>query len=125
MQIVVSNVQVRHGLLMLVPETIQVLGGMVEELEEARKRLVIEVNKPPRGIRLDFFRELFRSWYFLQLEEVVSWCLFSWNYYLLQLELTWYIIQFMLPPLTSYSEVVSWCLFIWNYQVFRYFLIGF
>lgn len=51
MQIVVSSVQVRHGLLMLVPETIQVLGGMVEELEEARKRLVIEVNKPPRGIR--------------------------------------------------------------------------
>ncbi|KAF8050906.1 hypothetical protein N665_1857s0009 [Sinapis alba] len=51
LKIVVSNVQVRHGLLMLVPETIQVLGGMVEELEEARKRLVIEVNKPPRGIR--------------------------------------------------------------------------
>ncbi|KAL0718396.1 hypothetical protein Bca4012_067718 [Brassica carinata] len=50
-KIVVSSVQVRHGLLMLVPETIQVLGGMVEELEEARKRLVIEVNKPPRGIR--------------------------------------------------------------------------
>ncbi|CAH8330618.1 unnamed protein product [Eruca vesicaria subsp. sativa] len=51
LKIVVSNVQVRHGLLMLVPETIQVLGGMVEELEEARKRLVIEVNKPPRGLR--------------------------------------------------------------------------
>ncbi|XP_013661230.2 recQ-mediated genome instability protein 1-like [Brassica napus] len=51
LKIVVSSVQVRHGLLMLVPETIQVLGGMVEELEEARKRLVIEVNKPPRGIR--------------------------------------------------------------------------
>lgn len=51
MQIVVSNVQVRHGLFMLVPEIMQVLGGMVEELEEARKRLVVEVNKPPRGKR--------------------------------------------------------------------------
>ncbi|KAL1204005.1 RecQ-mediated genome instability protein 1 [Cardamine amara subsp. amara] len=51
LKIVVSNVQVRHGLLMLVPEIIQVLGGMVEELEEARKRLVVEVNKPPRGKR--------------------------------------------------------------------------
>lgn len=51
MQIVVSSVQVRHGHLMLVPEIVQVLGGMVEELEEARKRLVVEVNKPPRGKR--------------------------------------------------------------------------
>lgn len=51
MQIVVSNVQVRHGLFMLVPEIVEVLGGMVEELEEARKRLVVEVNKPSRGKR--------------------------------------------------------------------------
>ncbi|KAL9815304.1 RecQ-mediated genome instability protein 1 [Arabidopsis thaliana] len=49
LKIVVSSVQVRHGLLMLVPEIVEVLGGMVEELEEARKRLVVEVNKPPRG----------------------------------------------------------------------------
>ncbi|ESQ31549.1 hypothetical protein EUTSA_v10003815mg [Eutrema salsugineum] len=51
LKIVVSSVQVRHGLLMLVPEIIEVIGGMVEELEEARKRLVVEVNKPPRGKR--------------------------------------------------------------------------
>ncbi|XP_010484096.1 PREDICTED: recQ-mediated genome instability protein 1-like [Camelina sativa] len=51
LKIVVSSVQVRHGLLMLVPEIVEVLGGMVEELEEARKRLVVEVNKPPRGKR--------------------------------------------------------------------------
>lgn len=57
MQVVVSSVQVRHGLLMLVPEIVEVLGGMVEELEEARKRLVVEVNKPPRGKRLDLFKE--------------------------------------------------------------------
>ncbi|WZZ12503.1 hypothetical protein YC2023_105592 [Brassica napus] len=70
LKIVVSSVQVRHGLLMLVPETIQVLGGMVEELEEARKRLVIEVNKPPRGIRscvvvslcLELLLAPFRTW---------------------------------------------------------------
>lgn len=36
---------------MLVPEVIQVLGGLVEELDVARKRLVDEVNKPPRGKR--------------------------------------------------------------------------
>ncbi|KFK28040.1 hypothetical protein AALP_AA8G463900 [Arabis alpina] len=51
LKIVVSSVQVRHGILMLVPEIVEVLGGMVEELEEARKRLVVEVNKPPRGKR--------------------------------------------------------------------------
>lgn len=36
---------------MLVPEAFEVLGGLVEELEAARQRLVEEVNKPPRGIR--------------------------------------------------------------------------
>ncbi|XP_010460418.1 PREDICTED: recQ-mediated genome instability protein 1-like [Camelina sativa] len=51
LKIVVSSVQIRHGLLMLVPEIVEVLGGMVEELEEARKRLVVEVNKLPRGKR--------------------------------------------------------------------------
>jgi len=42
---------VRRGLLMLVPETIEILGGLVEELDAARKRLVEEINKPPRGKR--------------------------------------------------------------------------
>ena len=45
------NVHIRHGLLMLVPQCIEVLGGLVEELDAARKRLVEEVNKPPRGKR--------------------------------------------------------------------------
>ncbi|KAK4343544.1 hypothetical protein RND71_036638 [Anisodus tanguticus] len=51
LQVAICNVHVRHGLLMLVPEIIEVLGGMVEELEEARQRLVNEINKPPRGKR--------------------------------------------------------------------------
>lgn len=53
LQVAICNVHVRHGLLMLVPEVIEVLGGMVEELEEARQRLVNEINKPPRGKRYD------------------------------------------------------------------------
>lgn len=36
---------------MLVPEVLEVLGGLVEDLEEARKRLVNEIDKPPRGKR--------------------------------------------------------------------------
>lgn len=36
---------------MLVPEVIEILGGLVDELEAARDRLVSEVNKPPRGKR--------------------------------------------------------------------------
>ncbi|KAK1433943.1 hypothetical protein QVD17_10861 [Tagetes erecta] len=51
MKVAISNVNVRHGLLMLVPEVFQVLGGLVEELDAARQRLVTEVNKPPRGRR--------------------------------------------------------------------------
>ncbi|XP_076891791.1 recQ-mediated genome instability protein 1-like [Bidens hawaiensis] len=51
LKVAISNVNVRHGLVMLVPEVIQVLGGSVEELEAARQRLVTEVNKPPRGNR--------------------------------------------------------------------------
>ncbi|XP_015059206.1 recQ-mediated genome instability protein 1-like [Solanum pennellii] len=51
LKVAICNVHVRHGILMLVPEVIEVLGGMVEELEEARKRLVNEINKPPRGKR--------------------------------------------------------------------------
>lgn len=36
---------------MLVPESFEVLGGLVEELDAARQRLVEEVNKPARGKR--------------------------------------------------------------------------
>lgn len=53
MQVVVCNVNVRHGLMMLVPENIEVLGGGVEELESARQRLVNEINKPARGKRYE------------------------------------------------------------------------
>ncbi|RAL47479.1 unnamed protein product [Cuscuta campestris] len=47
----ICNVSVRHGLLLLVPEVFEILGGMVDELEGARQRLVVEANKPPRGKR--------------------------------------------------------------------------
>lgn len=38
---------------MLDPETVQIkiLGGLVEQLDAARQRLVKELNKPPRGTR--------------------------------------------------------------------------
>lgn len=36
---------------MLVPESFEVLGGLVEELDAARQRLVKEVNMPARGKR--------------------------------------------------------------------------
>ncbi|MQL93782.1 hypothetical protein Taro_026431, partial [Colocasia esculenta] len=49
--VTIQNVHIRRGLLMLVPEVIEVLGGLVEDLEAARERLVHEVNKPPRGKR--------------------------------------------------------------------------
>ncbi|WOL01729.1 hypothetical protein Cni_G10446 [Canna indica] len=51
LKVVVRNVQIRRGLLMLVPEVIVVLGGLADDLDAARKRLVAEVNKPPRGKR--------------------------------------------------------------------------
>ncbi|KAG8379455.1 hypothetical protein BUALT_Bualt07G0090300 [Buddleja alternifolia] len=51
LKVAIYNVNVRHGLLMLVPEVLEVLGGSVEELEAARQRLVNEINKPPRGKR--------------------------------------------------------------------------
>ncbi|KAI4370012.1 hypothetical protein MLD38_018399 [Melastoma candidum] len=51
LKVAMSNVHIRHGLLMLVPEVLVVLGGVVDELEAARQRLVEEVNKPPRGKR--------------------------------------------------------------------------
>ncbi|KAL9419720.1 hypothetical protein AB3S75_037478 [Citrus x aurantiifolia] len=50
-KVVICNVHIRHGLLMLVPEAIEVLGGMVQELDAARQRLINEINKPPRGKR--------------------------------------------------------------------------
>ncbi|PNT60925.1 hypothetical protein BRADI_5g08320v3 [Brachypodium distachyon] len=50
-KIIIRNVHIRRGLLMLVPEVIEILGGVVDELEAARDRLVSEVNKPPRGKR--------------------------------------------------------------------------
>ncbi|KAL9257931.1 RecQ-mediated genome instability protein 1-like protein [Drosera capensis] len=50
-KVVLRDVSIRRGLLMLVPETLDILGGYVEELEAARQRLVHEVNKPPRGKR--------------------------------------------------------------------------
>ena len=42
---------IRRGLLVSVPEVIDILGGIADELEAARDRLVSEVNKPPRGKR--------------------------------------------------------------------------
>ncbi|KAJ8772498.1 hypothetical protein K2173_027675 [Erythroxylum novogranatense] len=51
LKIVICNVHVRRGLLLLVPEAIEVLGGTVQELDAARQCLVNEVNKPPRGKR--------------------------------------------------------------------------
>ncbi|KAL6996918.1 recQ-mediated genome instability protein 1 [Sarracenia purpurea var. burkii] len=51
LKVAICNVNIRHGLLMLVPEIFEVLGGQVEDLEAARQRLVDEVNKPPRGKR--------------------------------------------------------------------------
>uniref|UniRef100_A0A804MH82 RecQ-mediated genome instability protein 1 n=2 Tax=Zea mays TaxID=4577 RepID=A0A804MH82_MAIZE len=54
LKIIVRNVHTRRGLLMLVPEAVEILGGVVDELEAARARLVSEVNKPPRGKRVDY-----------------------------------------------------------------------
>ncbi|PSR89443.1 RecQ-mediated genome instability protein like, partial [Actinidia chinensis var. chinensis] len=51
LKVAICNVNIRRGLLMLVPEVFEVLGGQVEDLEAARQRLVHEVNKPPKGKR--------------------------------------------------------------------------
>jgi hypothetical protein len=53
-QVVIRNVHIRRGLLMLVPEVIKILGGVVDYLEAVHDRLVSEVNKPPRGKRYKF-----------------------------------------------------------------------
>ncbi|XP_047324909.1 recQ-mediated genome instability protein 1 [Impatiens glandulifera] len=49
MKVIIRNVQVRRGIMMLVPEVFEVVGGLVEDLEAARQRVVQEINKPPRG----------------------------------------------------------------------------
>ncbi|KAK6250289.1 RecQ mediated genome instability protein 1 [Theobroma cacao] len=51
LKVAICNIHIRRGLLVLVPESLEVLGGVVEDLEAARQRLVNEVNKPPRGKR--------------------------------------------------------------------------
>ncbi|XVE56542.1 hypothetical protein DITRI_Ditri04bG0019400 [Diplodiscus trichospermus] len=51
LKVAICNIHIRRGLLMLVPESLEVLGGVVDDLESARQRLVNEVNKPPRGKR--------------------------------------------------------------------------
>ncbi|XP_042500080.1 recQ-mediated genome instability protein 1 isoform X2 [Macadamia integrifolia] len=51
LKVAIRNANVRRGLLMLVPEVLEVLGGLVEDLDAACQRLVHEVNKPPRGKR--------------------------------------------------------------------------
>ncbi|XP_024537331.1 recQ-mediated genome instability protein 1 [Selaginella moellendorffii] len=51
LKICVRNVCIRRGMFLLVPEIVTVLGGVVQELEEARQRVVHQVNKPPRGNR--------------------------------------------------------------------------
>ncbi|KAJ7522754.1 hypothetical protein O6H91_18G025400 [Diphasiastrum complanatum] len=51
LKVVIRNVLIRRGLFMLVPEVLNVLGGLVEPLEEARARMVHQVNKAPRGNR--------------------------------------------------------------------------
>ncbi|XP_011023958.1 PREDICTED: recQ-mediated genome instability protein 1 isoform X1 [Populus euphratica] len=50
-KVAICNVHIRRGLLMLVPETLEILGGVVEELDAARQCLADEINKPPRGRR--------------------------------------------------------------------------
>ncbi|XVF11495.1 hypothetical protein REPUB_Repub08aG0032200 [Reevesia pubescens] len=51
LKVAICNIHIRHGLLVLVPESLEVLWGVVEDLEAARQCLVNEVNKPPRGKR--------------------------------------------------------------------------
>ncbi|CAI9116544.1 OLC1v1017720C1 [Oldenlandia corymbosa var. corymbosa] len=58
MKIALCNVCVRRGILMLVPEVIEVLGGKVEELDAAKQRLVHEIEKPPRGRRAGMVQKL-------------------------------------------------------------------
>jgi len=47
----VRNVFVRRGVFLLSCESVEIIGGLVQRLEEARLRAVHEVNKPARGSR--------------------------------------------------------------------------
>ncbi|KAG0461397.1 hypothetical protein HPP92_021694 [Vanilla planifolia] len=51
MKVIIRNVPIRRGLLLLLPEAVEVLGGLAEDLDAARHRFISEVNKPPRGKR--------------------------------------------------------------------------
>ncbi|KAK9090075.1 hypothetical protein Sjap_023252 [Stephania japonica] len=44
LKVAIRKVNVRRGLLMLVPEVVEVLGGLVEDLDAARQRLVCELE---------------------------------------------------------------------------------
>ncbi|KAL2649738.1 hypothetical protein R1flu_017866 [Riccia fluitans] len=46
------NVCIRRGLLILVPEIVEIIGGVVDHLEAARLRALEVMNKPPRGRRV-------------------------------------------------------------------------
>ncbi|KAI3915168.1 hypothetical protein MKW98_011513 [Papaver atlanticum] len=46
LKVIVRNVHVRDGFLVLVRESLEVLGGMVEDLEDAHMKLVEEANEP-------------------------------------------------------------------------------
>ncbi|GBG87379.1 hypothetical protein CBR_g45436 [Chara braunii] len=48
-KISIKDVYVRRGMLMLVPENVDIIGGCIEELEEARCRMVKRWNEPPKG----------------------------------------------------------------------------
>lgn len=50
-KICVRNVFVRRGVFLLSCESVEIIGGLVQRLEEARLRAVHEVNKPARGNR--------------------------------------------------------------------------
>ncbi|KAG6553193.1 hypothetical protein Mapa_005253 [Marchantia paleacea] len=52
LKVSLRNVCVRRGLLLLVPEILEIMGGVVDHLETARLRAVETINKPPRGRRV-------------------------------------------------------------------------
>ncbi|KAG0462878.1 hypothetical protein HPP92_021354 [Vanilla planifolia] len=48
---IIRNVPIGRAFLLLLPEAVEVLGGLAEDLDAARHRFISEVNKPPRGKR--------------------------------------------------------------------------
>ncbi|KAG0618744.1 hypothetical protein M758_4G089000 [Ceratodon purpureus] len=50
-KICLRNIFVRRGVFLLTCDSVEVIGGLVQRLEEARQRAVHEVNKPARGSR--------------------------------------------------------------------------